>query len=74
MAYLAAPDVYEEPDADLVQSLTLVRAAKWAGVRPWELAEKPAIWLDLILLAQDAEQQVIRNANQRRETASNHRG
>ena len=33
----------------------LMRAARWLGVKPWELAEQPQIWQERALLAENAE-------------------
>lgn len=33
----------------------LLRAAKFLGVAPWELAERPALWTALALAAESAE-------------------
>jgi hypothetical protein len=33
----------------------LIRAAKYLGVAPWELAGRPAIWRDWALAAESAE-------------------
>jgi hypothetical protein len=33
----------------------LLRAAKYLGVAPWDLAERPAHWMHLALAAESAE-------------------
>jgi hypothetical protein len=33
----------------------LIRAAKYLGVAPWDLAERPAHWMHLALAAEGAE-------------------
>jgi len=33
----------------------LIRAAKYLGVPPWDLAEKPHTWVNMAESAQDAE-------------------
>lgn len=33
----------------------LLRAARYLGVAPWDLAEKPAIWRDWALIAESEE-------------------
>lgn len=71
MAYLAAPDLYDPPDAGLVQVLTLVKAARWQGVAPWELAAQPAWWLDIIQTAMDVEQAVHEKQRSKADGAGN---
>ena len=42
----------------------LVRAAKYLGVAPWELAERPSWWQEVALVAEAAEaeaQEVVSN-------------
>lgn len=39
----------------LPQWYGLIRAARYLGVAPWELAEKPAIWRDWAVAAESAE-------------------
>ncbi len=42
----------------------LIRAARYLGVPPWELAEQPIFWQDAALLVEGAEleaQEVINN-------------
>jgi len=34
----------------------LVKAARYLGVAPWELARQPAIWRDWALIAEEAEE------------------
>jgi len=34
----------------------LIRAARYAGVGAWELADRPAIWMNWYLSAQAAEE------------------
>lgn len=55
MRWLAAPDVMESPDTDVLELVNLVLVAKWAGIAPWELAEMPVAWFDAIRLARDVE-------------------
>lgn len=33
-----------------------MRAARWLGTPPWEMAERPSYWRDVALLAEAAEQ------------------
>lgn len=33
----------------------LIRASKYLGVAPWELAEKPAVWMHWAVEAENAE-------------------
>ena len=33
----------------------LLKAAKWLGVAPWDLATQPAVWLEFTLEAMNAE-------------------
>lgn len=33
----------------------LIRAARYLGTTPWELARQPAIWRDWALMAESAE-------------------
>lgn len=33
----------------------LIRAARYLGVPPWELAQQPAVWQDWALAAEQAE-------------------
>jgi hypothetical protein len=33
----------------------VIRAARYAGVPPWELAQKPSYWLSRLLEAESAE-------------------
>lgn len=33
----------------MVDEWNLIGAARWAGIPPWELAERPAWWLNRIL-------------------------
>jgi len=35
----------------------LLRAARYLGVSPWELAERPVTWRDWALIAESAESQ-----------------
>jgi hypothetical protein len=44
----------------------LLRAAKYLGVTPWELAEKPICWLQWALTAETAENQAERQRSQRK--------
>jgi hypothetical protein len=53
--WLAAPDVIEPPAALFLADINLIMAAKWAGVAPWELAQKPLGWLDWIETAMEME-------------------
>lgn len=55
MRWLAAPEVMEPPEMDVLDLVNLVLAAKWAGVAPWELAKMPVAWFDAIHLAREAE-------------------
>lgn len=55
MRWLNAPQLMEPPDANIIDAVNLVIAAKWAGVAPWELAQKPIAWLDIIRLAMEVE-------------------
>lgn len=57
-----APELFDAPDEDLLQMMVIVRAAKWAGVKAWELADAPAGWLDITLLCMDAEQEAWKRA------------
>lgn len=38
----------------------LIRAAKYLGVAPWDLLEKPAIWMEWALSAESAENKAER--------------
>ena len=33
----------------------VLRAARWLGVAPWELLDRPRVWLDWALTAESAE-------------------
>lgn len=55
MRWLNAPQLIEAPDASVMDAVNLAIAAKWAGVAPWELAEKPIFWLDSIRTAMEVE-------------------
>lgn len=33
----------------------LIRSAKYLGVAPWELAERPSIWMEWALASESAE-------------------
>jgi hypothetical protein len=52
----------------------LLTAAKYLGVPPWDLAEKPVWWMNIALGAKRAEESA-KQAHQRREAnRSAHRG
>jgi len=53
---LLAPELFDAPEVS--DEWALFQAAKWAGVAPWDLAEKPAGWLLSILSAIDVEEKV----------------
>jgi hypothetical protein len=43
----------------------LIRAAKYLGVAPWELAERPAAWRDWALAMEHGEASAQRQLQQR---------
>lgn len=47
----------------------MLRAARFQGVDPWDLAERPVEWRDWILIVQGAEAQAQAIAQQRAEAA-----
>jgi hypothetical protein len=47
MRWLAAPDLYDDPDPEIYEWLKLVKIAKHLGCKPWELIGLPAFWKDL---------------------------
>lgn len=53
MAYLLYPDLYEPPED--IDDWMLLQAAKWAGVPPWELQKKSAVWILSIWQAMEVE-------------------
>lgn len=46
---------------------TVVQAARYLGVAPWELLTKPVFWMRAALEAQAAEVREERRRNQRKE-------
>lgn len=72
MRWISAPDLFEPPDATTLEWLEIVTAARWAGVAPWELARRPAAWLEAMKTARDVEvameRQAVRNRNAARRT------
>ena len=50
----------------------LIRASKYLGVAPWELARQPAIWQHLALAAESAETEAQRIAQEREARKSKH--
>lgn len=54
MAYLLAPDLYDPPE-EAVDEWLLLKAARWAGVPPWELARQPAYWMNAICDAMEVD-------------------
>ena len=51
---------------DLPDWYTLLRAARYCGATPWELAEQPIIWTRWALAAESAEVLAERNRAERR--------
>jgi hypothetical protein len=47
----------------------LVRAAKYLGVPPWELARQPLYWTEVALAAMDAERRARAHAEKRKHSA-----
>lgn len=43
----------------------LIRAAKYLGVAPWELAEKPIAWMNWALAAEDIDDSLEREMAKR---------
>lgn len=37
-----------------------IRAAKYLGVKPWELAEQPKFWREVALMAENAEHEAFK--------------
>lgn len=57
----ATPDEVE----DYPEWYVVMRAAKWLGVPPWELAEKPVWWMQWAVLAMGAENRAEKTLNER---------
>jgi len=53
VAYLLHPDLYEPPED--IDDWMLLQAAKGAGVPPWELQKKSAVWILSIWQAMEVE-------------------
>ena len=52
----------------------LIRAARYLGVPPWELAAMPVCWRNWALIAQDVENTVQKEAQERAVAAQKARG
>jgi hypothetical protein len=39
----------------------LIRAARYLGVPPWELAGQPVWWMELAIIAEEAEAEMIKH-------------
>jgi len=52
----------------------LIKAARYLKVPPWELAEKPAWWVNVALEAQSAEAAAHKAHSERKVTRSAHGG
>lgn len=63
----------ESPDAHFLDDVNLVMAARWAGVAPWELAQRPLGWLDWIETAMEMERAAF-NARGSKESAGGQSG
>jgi hypothetical protein len=48
----------EAPPGWLIDEWNLFQAARWMGVAPWELAERPAFWLEHGLFMQQVDGEV----------------
>jgi|GEM_PF-2039727 len=55
MQWLEAPEMFDSPDGETLDWLELIQTAKFLGVAPWELAEKPITWLKMGMLAREVE-------------------
>lgn len=62
MRWLAAPELFDPPDAETLEWLEIVTAARWMGIAPWELAHQPAAWLEAAKMARDVELDAIERA------------
>lgn len=47
MRWLSAPEMFDEPDKDLLEMLNLSRIARNYHVAPWALANVPYFWMQL---------------------------
>lgn len=68
MRWAQQPGLMEPPDGETVGLLALAQAARWLGVAPWELAERPAIWMDIGLLGLAMERQANGSGGSRRKS------
>jgi hypothetical protein len=44
----------------------LIRAARYLGVPSWELARQPVWWVDVAIIAEEAEAEMMKHANSSR--------
>lgn len=60
MRWLEAPDIYDDPDAEVLEWLRLSKTARFYHKAPWELAEVPVFWIDLGELDQEFQAALIK--------------
>lgn len=63
MRWASAPELFDPPERDLLDTLMLVRTAKWMGVAPWELAGQPIAWMDIASMAMEIEAASLANGS-----------
>lgn len=54
--WLAAPDTFKRPPAQLIDLLSLIRVARYAGVAAWEMAAAPVGFYDAYAFAMAVDQ------------------
>lgn len=62
MRWLEAPDIYDDPDPELLEWLRLSKVARFYHKAPWELPDVPIFWIDLGELDQEFTAALIRKA------------
>jgi hypothetical protein len=49
---------------DVPPWFSVIKAARWVGVPPWELLTRPRVWMEWALAAEAAEATAQRQANE----------
>lgn len=66
MRWLSAPDLYDDPDPEILNWLNFSRIAKHYSKGPWELVDIPAFWIELGELDIDV-QNLLNSKNARKQ-------
>ncbi len=57
MRHLSHSDLFEAPDDEMVLDWNLICAARFLGVAPWELLERPVYWLEMAKIGMNYEKE-----------------